>query len=174
MQERLESSSLGRVGISLLIIAVVSSIALSSLTNGSMKNSLLRHDQKLLTLMGLDQRWDIFAPDPRRRVVDVRARIGYADGRTETWRLPRGAPVVGGYWDGRWRKWMDNAMVSGSRSELWPGLAGWLGRERVETGRQPVRVTVVGRYYEQRSPGATPLRGPWLDLVVHRLDGPPF
>ena len=174
MQERLERSRAGRVGISLFVIVVVASIVASGLTNGSLKPALLRHDQKLLALTGLDQRWDIFAPDPRRKVVDVRATIAYADGRVEQWRPPRGVPVLGGYWDGRWRKWMDNAMLVGPRSELWPGLAAWLGRERVKNGRQPVRVTLLGRYYEQRGPGATPLRGPWRDLVVYRLDGPPF
>jgi hypothetical protein len=161
--------------ISLLVVVIVASIAVASMITGGWSNtSVLRHDQALLALMGLDQRWDIFAPDPRRRVVDVRGQIAYADGDVERWHLPRGAPVVGGYWDARWRKWMDNAMLAGPRSELWPGLAAWLGRERAESGRQPVRITLVGRYYDQRPPGATPLRGPWRDLVVYRLDGPPF
>ncbi len=172
MQERLESSSQGRAVISLLVAVIVASIVASSTIEGW--PSLLRHEQKLLAFTGLDQRWDIFAPDPRQRVVDVRAEIAYADGSTETWRLPRGAPVVGGYWDGRWRKWMDNAMRLGPRSELWPGLAAWLARERGESGRQPLRVTVVGRYYEQRRPGAGSLRGPWRDLVVYSLDVGPF
>jgi len=174
MQERLESSSRGRAVISLFVIVVVASIVASSMISVWPKGSPLRHDLALLALVGLDQRWDIFAPDPRRRVVDVRARISYADGRVETWRPPQGPPVVGGYWDGRWRKWMDSAMVFGPRSELWPGLATWLARERGESGRQPVRVTVVGRYYDQRRPGATPLGGPWRNLVVYSLDGPPF
>lgn len=174
MGERLESSRSGRAAISLFVVVVVASIVVSSMTNGSLKPALLRHDQKLLALMGLDQRWDIFAPDPRRRVFDVWARIAYADGRTESWRPPRGVAVVGGYWDGRWRKWIDSAMLGGPRSLLWPGLAGWLARERGDSGRRPVRVTLVGRSYDQRPPGATPLRGPWSDLVVYRLDGPPF
>lgn len=166
MQDRLESSKAGRVAISVLVIAIVASIVTSSMTNGALKPSLLRYDQQLLALTGLDQRWDIFAPDPRRKVVDVRARIDYPNGRTETWRLPGGAPVVGAYWDSRWRKWLDNAMGLGPRSELWPGLAAWLARERT----RPLRVTVTGRYYDQRPPGSTPLRGPWRDLVVYRLN----
>ncbi len=173
MQERLEAGRSGRAAISLLVAVVVASIVTSSMTNGALKPALLRHDQALLALLGLDQRWDIFAPDPRRRVVDVRARIDYADGPAEEWRLPRGAPVVGGYWDGRWRKWLDSAAFLGPQSQLWGELAGWLARDRVRSGRRPVRVTLVGRYFEQRPPGSTPLRGPWRDLVVHRLDVPP-
>ncbi len=65
-------------------------------------------------------------------------------------------------------------MLGGARSELWPGIAAWLARERGESGRRPVRVTLVGRSYDQRPPGATALRGPWRDVVVHRLEGPPF
>lgn len=161
--------------ISLLVAFIVASIVVASMNTGSFpKRSVLRHDQALLALMGLDQRWDIVAPDPRRRVVDVHAQIAYADASTERWRLPRGAPVVGVYWDARWRKWMDSAMLAGPRSPLWPGLAAWLARERSESGRRPVRVTLVGRYYDQHRPGATPLRGPWRNLVVYRLDGPPF
>lgn len=174
MQERFESSGRGRAVISLFVALVVASVVVVSMTEGAVEPSLLRHDQKLLALMGLDQRWDIFAPDPRRKVVDVSARITYGDGRVETWRLPRGAPVVGGYWDGRWRKWLDNAMRIGPQSELWPGLANWLARERGESGRRPVRVTVVGRSHDQYRPGAEPRRGPWRDEVVHRLTVSPF
>ena len=174
MQERFDSSRPGRALISLFVIVIVASIVASSVTNGSLKPSVLRHDQALLAVMGLDQRWDIFAPDPRRKVFDVRARIAYADGDQETWRLPQGPPVIGGYWDGRWRKWLENAMVAGPRAQLWPWLAAWLARERSETGGQPVRVTVEGSSYQQRRPGASSLRGPWRRLVVYQLEGPPF
>lgn len=174
MQERLESSRRGRMAISLLVAVIVASIVTSSTIDAWPERSLLRHDQALLSFTGLDQRWNIFAPDPRRRVIDVRVWIVYADGPVEKWRLPRGAPVVGGYWDGRWRKWLESAVQLGPRSKLWSGLAAWLARERAESGRQPVRVTVVSRYYDQRPPGAASLRGPWRDLVVYRLETSPF
>ncbi len=160
--------------ISLFVVVVFASVFVSSMTNGALEPSLLRQDQKLLALMGLDQRWDIFAPDPRRKAVEVRAQITYADGQVEKWRLPNGPPVIGGYWDGRWRKWLDNAMRAGPQSELWPDLAKWLARERLESGRRPVHVTVVGRYHDQYRPGTDPLRGPWRELVVHRLPVSPF
>ena len=168
MQQRLESSSVGRAIISALLLVTVASVAISSLTDSSLKTSLLRHDQAFLDVTGLDQRWDLFAPDPRRRVIDARARIEYAGGPAEVWRLPRGATAIGVYWDHRWRKWMDNAARFGPRSPVWPWLAAWLARERRREGRRPVRVSFIGRWYELRPPGAGPDRGPWREAVLYR------
>lgn len=171
VQERLEASGAGRLVISALVVAVVACIVASSLPGGSLRRSVERRDRALLAVTGLDQRWDIFAPEPRLRVVEVRARITSADGRVEEWRPPLGPPVIGAYWDHRWRKWVDNAMRAGPRSPLWRWLAAWLARERSEGGFGPQSVTVVGRYYDLRPPGAEPLRGPWRELVVYRGTG---
>src|SRR4051812_2675102 len=84
-----------RAVISALVVVLLASVVFTSLNDSSVKRSLLRHDQALLDLTGLDQRWNLFAPDPRRRSLDVRAVIRYAGGGSNTWRLPHGAPVVG-------------------------------------------------------------------------------
>lgn len=170
VQEQLERSGAGKALISALVVAMVASVVASSVPDGALRRSLQRHDQALLAVTGLDQRWDVFAP-PRMRVVEVRARITSADGRVEEWRPPLGPPVIGAYWDHRWRKWVDNAMRAGPRSPVWRWLAAWLARERSEGGFGPQSITVVGRYYDLRPPGTEPLRGPWRELVVYRGTG---
>ena len=171
--ERLEGSGTGRAVISALVVVLLASVVFTSLNDSSLKRSLLRHDQALLDLTGLDQRWNLFAPDPRRRSLDVRALIRYAGGGSSTWRLPHGAPVVGVYADHRWRKWMENGARGGAQSPLWRWLAQWLASRSRSAGRRPLSVTVIGRSRELRPPGSSgPDRGPWHELVVYRLESP--
>jgi hypothetical protein len=168
--ERFESGSAGRAVISAVIVVLVASVAISSLIDSPLKRSLLRHDQVLLDATGLDQRWNLFAPDPRRRDIDVRARLRYAGGVTETLTLPSRGRLLGSYSDHRWRKWMDNAARHGPTSSLWPWLADWLASTRRSGGRRPLSVTVTGRWRDLRPPGADgPDRGPWRQLVLYRL-----
>ena len=170
--ERIERNSTGRAVISALVIVLVASVVATSLTDSPLRRSLLRHDQALLDLTGLEQRWDLFAPDPRRRSLDVRAVIRFPGGERRTWTLPDRAPFVGVYADHRWRKWMEIGARGGPRSPAWPWLARWLATtRRSERGRPPETVTVVGRWRDLRPPGARgPDRGPWRELVVYRLD----
>jgi hypothetical protein len=169
--QRLESNGVARAVISALVVVIVASIAMSSISDSPLRRSLLRHDQALLDATGLDQRWNLFAPDPRRRAIDVRARIRYADGRRETWTLPRGPAVVGVYWDHRWRKWMDAGAQGGAGSPLWRWLARWLVSTRSEAGRRPVAVTVLGRSRRLRPPGADgPERRPWRQVVLYQVE----
>jgi hypothetical protein len=169
MLNRLESSTAGRAVISALIVVVVASVAISSLSDSPLKRSLLRHDQAILDVTGLDQRWNLFAPNPRRRTIELRARIRLADGGVERWTLPRGAPVVGVYSDHRWRKWLDNGAAAGDRSPLWRWLAQWLVATRRADGQRPVGVTIVGRWRDLRPPGADgPSRGPPHRLLLYR------
>ena len=170
---RAEQTPEGRAVISALVVLIVASVVISSLNDSPLRRSLLRDDQALLNGLGLDQRWNLFAPDPRRRDIDVRAHIRYRDRTTETWTLPRGAPAIGVYGDHRWRKWMDNAAAGGGDSPLWAGLARWLAKQRQDDGKRPQNVRLVGRFRDLQPPGEDgPDRGPWQQIALYELRVP--
>src|SRR4051812_29909124 len=131
VMERVEASSTGRAVISALVVLIVASVVMTSVNDSPLRRSLLSRDQALLDATGLDQRWNLFAPDPRRRSLDVRAVLHYADGGRGTWTLPHRGRLVGVYSDHRWRKWMENGARGGSPAPLWA----WLARARAARGR---------------------------------------
>src|SRR4051794_37861330 len=126
VMERVEANSTGRAVISALVVLIVASVVMTSVNDSPLRRSLLSRDQALLDATGLDQRWNLFAPDPRRRSLDVRAVIHYVDGGRGTWTLPRRGRLVGVDSDHRWRKWMENGARGRPQSPLWPWLRRWL------------------------------------------------
>ena len=145
---------------------------MASINDSPLRRSLLRHDQALLDLTGLDQRWNLFAPDPRQRSLDLRAVVRFRDGATRVWRLPHRGRLIGVYSDHRWRKWMENGARGGESSPLWPWLARWLARTSRNGGAPPVAVTVIGRWRELRPPGDERPPDRWHTLVVDRVVQP--
>lgn len=170
--ERVEGSSTGRAVISALVIVLVASVVIGSLNDSPLKRSLLSRDQALLDVTGLDQRWNLFAPDPRRRSLDVRAVIRYAGGGRATWTLPQRGTLVGVYADHHWRKWMENGARGGPLSPLWPWLARWLAARSRAAGHPAASVSVVGRWRELPPPGKTARSNAWRELVVYQLRRP--
>src|SRR5262245_21284871 len=122
-----------------------------------------------LRTTGLDQNWHVFAPDPRQTSLRLGARVRYKDGRVATWRPPAGGDVAGGYWDYRWRKWLENMIVAAARKALWKPAALFAADELREPGRDPAAVALIRRWQDLRPPGATPDTEPWRSYAFYTL-----
>ena len=109
LQERLESSPAGQVLISLAIVATLLTVLVINLPESHVRREASKVTQPYANAIGVDQAWGVFAPDPRREVVGLVARITYADGRTEDWEPPQRGALVGGYSDYHWRKLLELA-----------------------------------------------------------------
>ena len=116
--------------------------------------------------LGVDQNWNVFAPDPRRNVLDLEARVKYADGSSDVWHVPRGNALIGTYWDYRWGKWMEYA-AQNSNPVLWAPVAEYVARRRRD--RNPVFVTLVRRWYTLPPPGEVRTRPRWHSYAFYRF-----
>jgi hypothetical protein len=168
VQQRLESSTAGRIAISVFVLFTVFSVAVWNLPASDVKQKSLKVVRPYITLTSLDQNWGVFAPDPRRISIDMQARIRFADGSTSTLDLPRSNDVYGAYWDYRWRKWAE-WIRQDAQNQLWKPAALWFARKAAVGGRQPIEVVLVRRWYELLPPGPGPSRGPWQEYPFYTL-----
>lgn len=170
MQERLESSTWGRVLLSVSIALIVTGMVLTQLPGSALRRAGDRVFRPYISAVGLDQNWEVFAPDPRQMSLDVHAIVDFADGSTARWNVPTGDMFVGTYRTYRWQKWMENLRAD-TNAELWEPTAQWLAREHADEG-EVVRVTLVRRWYDTPRPGTSSARPPWneYEFFVHRPD----
>jgi hypothetical protein len=154
LSERLEASRGGQLVLSAFVVVVLACIVVANLPESHVRREGLRAAGPLLRASGLDQDWRIFAPDPRRASIALEARITYADGSTVRWRPPAGGPLVGAYWDYRWRKWMEHVLFDARAAELWPDVAAFAARQVARPGRRPAHVTLWWTRRPLAAPGA--------------------
>lgn len=152
LQERVARSRAGRVVISLFVIATVVTILTANLPPSRLQTVLLKADHPYLYGVDLEQNWGVFAPDPRQETIDVLARVSFADGSQQTWRIPRRDPVVGEYIDYRWRKW-EEWVISPAYSQLPRPAAIYVARTLATPEHRPVRVTLINRFHAILPPG---------------------
>ena len=167
----IELSRPGRALISAFVLVTLGAVAMTNLPDSEVKRELLAPAGPYLTATGLDQNWGVFAPDGRRSVLLLVASVRYADGSTAKWRLPEGGPVLGTYWDYRWRKWAENVMtIGGDAAGLQRPAAVWIAREMQRPGKRPALVTLATWSRELRPPGDRGrAQGPWREDVFYRL-----
>jgi hypothetical protein len=162
-QERFERSRAGRVVISLFILATVVTIVTANLPASRLETVLLKADHPYLNGVDMEQNWGVFAPDPRSQTVNVLARVTFADGSRETWRVARRNPVVGEYIDYRWLKW-EEWVVAPAYGPILPRPAAiWVARRLATPERRPVRVTLIDRSHAIPAPGLPPAPTPTGD-----------
>jgi hypothetical protein len=150
-----------------LILFALAAMAVDALPESAVRRALLPAVEPFLDLTGLHQNWNLFAPEPRRATLELKARLTYADGTTLVWRPPRGNQVIGVYRGFRWRKWVER-IVSPTARARWPEVARWLARGHPRDGRWPVRVVLVRRSSVAPPPGSgLPARQPFREQVLY-------
>lgn len=165
VQERLESSVLGRVLLSIVILAVLTGVVVWNLPESDLAQRSQYRLKPLVNAAGLDQTWAVFAPDPPRQEYELEARVAYADGTERTWRVPTGNAVLGAYRDYRWLKWAE-WVTGGSDVRIWQPAAAWIAREEQRAGRRPVSVTLIRQVTELPIGQGRPLPRP-TELYVY-------
>jgi len=153
-QQRIEASARGRAAISLLIAAILVGVAICALPDSALRRDLVGRAAPALNAVGLDQRWDLFAPDPRRTSIDLVAHVSLSDGSVERWLVPRRDELAGAYSDYRWRKLAEQAIVRGGDPVLVRRLGAWIARERTEPDRSALQVQLVARFAALAPPGS--------------------
>lgn len=144
MQERVEASPLGRGVLSVLLAVTVGAIVLWNLPTSELRELAVPVVQPYVNAAGLDQRWNLFAPNPPQRTYEVVARIQYSDGSQVLWRSPR---------NDRWRKWL--GVIRNDRSRrLWKPTAAWIAGHHDDGGRRTEQVELILRSRDLPPPGS--------------------
>jgi hypothetical protein len=110
---------------------------------------------RLLDTIGLSQLWSVFAPEPASQVIDLSARVDFADGTSATWRPPRRGALLAplGY---HWEMWAAR-VVSDDNADLWAPAARWIASHGGWHRQRVVRVTLRRRWADVPPPST---RGP--------------
>ena len=141
-RERFEASPGGRRLLSAFIVFVLGALVVTNLPPSELKRQAFRVVDPFLDVTALHQRWDLFAPDPRRVTLQLEAELTYADGTRVTWRRPVGDRFLGQYRHYRWRKLVSN-VADEDQSQLWPDFARWVAEEHRRDGQLPALVELV-------------------------------
>ncbi len=148
--------------ITAFIVVVLASIAVSNMPDGRAYSAAYSVAEPLLVATGLDQRWRIFAPNPRSEILYLEARVVRADGSVSTWRPPTSNPLIGSYRDSHWRKFVEHAVLQPDGRfgygwpYLWRTIALYVARLEGQHGSRPVSVTLIRRTATEIPPGKGP------------------
>jgi hypothetical protein len=168
LQERVEGSAGGRWLVSAFLVVTLAALTVWNLPASEVKRVALPLAQPYISATGLNQTWNLFAPDPLRHSRELVAHVHYAEGPPESWRPPQGGPWFAPYRTYRW--YAEVARLRLDRSEpWWEPFAAWVARIHERPGRQPVRVELVRRWQEVAPPGGGP-QGPWKEFTFYTLD----
>src|SRR5438094_1905989 len=82
VQETVEKSVAGRVVLSAAFVIVLASLVVVNLPESQLHRDLVRPARAIAIGTTLEQSWGVYAPDPRRQVIELEARLRFADGTT--------------------------------------------------------------------------------------------
>ena len=150
------------------MVVTIASAAVSNMPQSKLRREALRVARPYLNATGLDQNWEVFAPEPRRESIALHALVDFTDGSRQTWRIPSSNPVTGSYWQYHWQKWQDWVLDEHLR-RLWRPAAVFIARDRDRPGRHPVRVTLIRRTSVIEPPGHHPASGPNVATPYYSL-----
>jgi hypothetical protein len=148
----------GRAILSVGLVVVLASVLVWNLPQDlTVRERLVPIVQPVVNPLGLNQRWELFSPDPSRTSVEVTAQVVYADGSVRTYHFPDGEPFLGALREYRWRK-LERRVRLDSRRDLWGRTAAWIaGRyedDAAERGTVVASVTLVRRTAATPAPGS--------------------
>jgi hypothetical protein len=174
IQHRIETSRAGRFFVSIFLLVTVSAVVIENLPAGAVAQHAGSVVQPYLNATGLDQKWNMFAPNPRTEILYLQARILHADGRVTTWAPPHDGPLLGAYRNAHWNKFVEHAVIRPGDPDGWPQL--WrplaLYIASLDSGDRspPVSVTLIKRSAYLLPPGGdTPDHTPFREQPYYTL-----
>jgi hypothetical protein len=175
LQERIESSDLGRALISAFVIVTLLVIFASNLPrlhDSELKRKLSRIGTPYLGATGIDQSWSVFAPEPVKTNNGFTALVTFRDGNTAQWQAPQDDRFLGAFREGRWSKWLEVVRNPIYTEDVLKPAAAWIARRYATDGRRPVRVTFIRAWQDIPAPGSE-LKNLWHAEAYYTLDVTP-
>lgn len=162
--ERVERSPAAQIFISMAIVLVLLAEVVTHLPTGSaVHQSVGPEANYVIRLVGTEQQWGVFAPDPRQTSLRIEGRVTFEDGSTAVWELPEGNRVGGNFRFYRWRKWLERVR-SDDFQGLWDPTARWIASLYGDRGSAVAKVELVRMFHQNAITGAQP---PYQDFTYH-------
>ncbi len=168
MGERFESSTAGRVLLTIVMAVLAAAVLLWNLPAGRPRDTVRPVAAHVLFPIGLDQDWALFAPEPRAFSVGVYARISYADGRERVRVPPHNGHLLSPYRTYRWQKYVERLRAD-DYSTLWEPTARWLADD---AGPGVTRVALVRTFRDAITPGVAGPRRAAGEFVFYTYEVP--
>ncbi|MDL5160204.1 hypothetical protein [Actinomycetospora termitidis] len=162
LQERLESSTGGRITISVLIVVLLGIAAIVVMPDSITKRAIVPAVGRAANVIGLDQGWALYAPTPRGLATYLEARVLDRDGTTTAVPIPI-TTGLSEYWDYRWQRYGDTLLNGPDNRPRWAPFARWIADQQRSAGRHPVVVTLVNISAQTQPPAAPIPRTPWVE-----------
>jgi len=166
--ERFESSTVGRVVLTVVMAVLAAAVLLWNLPAGRPRDAVRPAAAHVLLPIGLDQDWSLFAPEPRGFSVGVFARITYVDGRQRIRVPPHNGHLLAPYRTYRWQKYVERLRAD-DFSNLWDPTARWIADE---AGADVAKVELVRTFQDVVIPGSSQARKPAGEFTFYTLDLP--
>jgi hypothetical protein len=135
--------------LTVVMAAVVGSLLLWNLPAGRARDSARPTAGAFVQVVGLEQDWALFAPNPRSYSVGVYATITHRDGRVETWVPPHNGLLLSPYRTYRWQKYVER-LRGDDYSNIWEPSARWIAREH---GDDVTKVVLTRTFQDAQVPG---------------------
>ena len=158
-----------RLAISVAIAAALIAMVAGNLPESHLRTQLAKATDPWTNALGFRQDWGVFAPDPRRSVRYVEARVFYADGSQQVWKPPADADTIGAYRAYRWHKFAERLVVDTNES-MWEPTARYVLRELDDREAAPVSVSLVRRWREILPPGFDHADPPFMEHTFYTLE----
>lgn len=116
---------IGRLLTSIVLIALVAMTVIWNLPDSPVEDRLKNTIRPVVLAVGLQQGWELFAPNPTRTVVHVSAEVQLESGEITTFEFPAGDNGIGALRQYRWRKYLRRLRLPDYR-RLWAPAAEWV------------------------------------------------
>jgi hypothetical protein len=150
LSERFEKSLAGEVLISALVTAALIIAVVWNLPDSEIKRSAKPALEPLATTSGLEQVWQMYAPDPVHRLEILEIHVTMADGSDRVWSFNEGDRILGPFHWYHWQKLKEQAI---RQPDIRHGLSMWVVHHLTVPVDHPVRVQMLFRSKEFGPPG---------------------
>jgi hypothetical protein len=168
VSERVERSPLGQVLISALVVVLILVEVGTNLPSSAIARSVGPTSIRIVRLLGFEQAWGVFSPDPRPTSLQFEARVTFADGTQTIWHVPSGDPVVSNLRYYRWRKWVERVRADDYK-DIWDPTAHWIASLYAHDRSPVTTVELIRRFHDNTMLNPQP---PWQEFVYYTLHLP--
>jgi hypothetical protein len=137
--------TLAKITLSAFIIFHLFAVSLWLLPPSPFRTHMLAPFNSYVTMSGLWQSWNVFAPVPKTWNIYLTGDVVYQDGSRTIWQFPRLEKLdyLTRMQKQPYRKWAHEGLVDVANSITWPDAARFIARQTARPGKQPQMVSLV-------------------------------